>query len=351
MTAKISVRPVWQSELAQSYKSPAELARALELPDTWVKTHESARQLFPMLVPKPFAALMKKGEPNDPLLLQVAPHASEYLQASGFSHDPLQENGLEGPSGLLHKYESRLLIVFKGGCAVNCRYCFRRHFPYEEHSFGKTEQEAALQYISQHPEVNEVILSGGDPLMASDPHIINFVKRLEAIASITRLRIHSRLPVVIPSRLTQALARELSSTRLKIILVLHVNHANELSQELKHRLAEWRSAGVWLLNQTVLLKGVNNSVEALSSLSEKLFDWHVLPYYLHMLDRVQGAAHFDLPFSEVEQLYRGLLAKLPGFLVPKLVKEIPGESSKTPLLPRAHELPSTLHELLSEPPV
>lgn len=321
----------WQREFAQSFSTPSELGKALQLDADWVEQQSAARTLFPMRVPRPFAALMEPGNPKDPLLLQVLPLQAEFEQVAGFNQDPLEEQELSGPTGLLHKYKSRVLIVLRGGCAVNCRYCFRRHFPYHEHSVSKRELAHIDEYLAAHKEINEVILSGGDPLMANDQHIETLIQQIESHPHITRLRIHSRLPVVIPQRLTPKLTQLLSSSRLQAILVLHINHGNELSTDLQQRLQMLKHNGIWLFNQSVLLKGVNDSVATLVTLSEKLFAASVLPYYLHQLDRVEGAAHFEVDEAEGRLIMQGLLRELPGFLVPKWVRENGGEQSKTPL--------------------
>lgn len=321
----------WQREFSQSYTNPEELGKVLNLDAAWVEQQSAARTLFPMRVPRPFAALIEPGNPNDPLLRQVIPLQAEFDQVPGFIQDPLAEQALSGPTGLLHKYKSRVLIVLRGGCAVNCRYCFRRHFPYHEHNVTKRELDHIHAYLAEHPEINEVILSGGDPLMANDQHLATLIQQIESHAHITRLRIHSRLPVVIPQRLTTKLTALLSESRLHAILVLHINHGNELSPDLQKRLQLLRQNGIWLLNQSVLLKGVNDSVTVLSELSEKLFAAGVLPYYLHQLDRVEGAAHFEVSEADGRLILQGLLRELPGFLVPKWVRENGGEQSKTPL--------------------
>lgn len=225
------------------------------------------------------------------------------------------------------------MIIFKGGCAVNCRYCFRRDFPYEENQVNKQQLQHHLAYIKSHPELNEVILSGGDPLMAKDEHIAWFVEQLEQIKHIKRLRFHTRLPVVMPSRITSNLLIVLRNTRLKPSIVFHINHQNEISDLLAEKCHQLRANGIHLFNQAVILKGVNDTIEQQVELSERLFDVDILPYYLHLLDKVVGAAHFDVPEEDVKLIYRGMLAELPGFLVPKLVREIGGETSKTPVLP------------------
>ncbi|MCL5050164.1 MAG: EF-P beta-lysylation protein EpmB [Firmicutes bacterium] len=323
----------WQRQLANAYKDPLALGEALQLPSTWIATHAPARRLFPMLVPQHFAGLMRPGDINDPLLRQVWPLHDEFNAVDGYSTDPLGEDDATAQPGLLHKYSSRVLVILRGGCAVNCRYCFRRHFPYGEHKFGQAQLNELVRYIVAHPEVNEVILSGGDPLMAKDDKIATLLDALEPLAQITRVRIHSRLPVVIPDRLTQGLADRFYASRLQIILVIHANHAQEISPELRQGLAKWRQAGAHLLNQSVLLRGVNDDAVALAQLSEALFAVGVMPYYLHQLDKVAGAAHFAVSDTLATDLIQQLQASLPGFLVPKLVREIAGEASKTPLWP------------------
>lgn len=320
----------WQKELAQAFTTPEQLLAYLELdPAPW-QAGLAARRLFPMRVPRPFADKMEKANPLDPLLRQVLPLAEEFQQVPGFVADPLVEHDSALP-GLLHKYRSRVLLVLRGGCAVNCRYCFRRHFPYGDNSPDKAGRQAALDYIRRDPGINEVILSGGDPLMASDAHLASLLDELERIPHIKRLRIHSRLPVVIPSRLTDTLRERLANSRLQSIMVLHVNHAHELDDSLAELCQEWRRAGITLLNQSVLLAGVNDDADILSRLSERLFEAGILPYYLHQLDKVDGAAHFAVDDARARHLMAELLARLPGFLLPRLVREIGGETSKTPI--------------------
>lgn len=324
-------RADWQVQLASAFKSPFELGRALRLPEPWIQQHAPARELFPMLVPRHFASLMTPADIHDPLLRQVWPMADEFNHVQGYSADPLGEAHVSAQAGVLHKYKSRLLVILRGGCAVNCRYCFRRHFPYAEHKFGRQELGSLLEYLTAHPTINEVILSGGDPLMASDRSIAKLLDVIEVLPQLTRIRIHSRLPVVLPARLTDALAKRLQASRLQAILVLHANHSRELSTPLRQGLANWRAAGVHLLNQSVLLKGVNDTAAELAQLSEALFSMDVMPYYLHQLDKVAGAAHFAVDDTQATALIKQLHVELPGFLVPKLVREIAGELSKTPL--------------------
>ena len=330
--ADLTVESQWQKELKQSFTRPEALYNYLGLDVSDRQGDIQARKLFAMRVPRPFADLMKRGDERDPLLLQVLPNRSEFTQLPGYVTDPLEEQDNEIP-GLLHKYLSRVLIMFRTGCAVNCRYCFRRHFPYEDNRINKAQLLKQLEYIGSRPEINEVILSGGDPLMAKDEHIAWFVEQLETIPHIKRLRIHSRLPVVIPSRLTTELKNILTPGRLKTILVLHINHANEISEKLTEETRAYKQAGIWLLNQAVLLKDVNDGTEQQVALSEALFDADIQPYYLHLLDKVAGASHFDVAEQDALALYRDMMARLPGFLLPKLVREIGGEASKTPVLP------------------
>ncbi|SDI45804.1 EF-P beta-lysylation protein EpmB [Ferrimonas sediminum] len=326
----LNLHDCWQQELAQAYTDPKLLLQALDLNPADFEQHIAARRLFPMRVPRPFVAAMEAGNPRDPLLLQVLPQAEEFATVPGFSPDPLQEQQAAVP-GILHKYRSRALLMLKGGCAVNCRYCFRRHFPYQDNQLGGQALEQALDYLQQDPNLNEVILSGGDPLMAKDNHLSRLIRRLEANPNLVRLRIHSRLPVVIPARLTPQLTELLANTRLKVVLVLHINHANEISEGLTERLKRLQQAGVTLLNQSVLLKGVNDTVSTQVALSESLFAAGILPYYLHLLDKVDGAAHYDLAEQRARQLMAGMLDALPGFLVPRLVREVGGKTSKTPI--------------------
>ncbi len=274
---------------------------------------------------------MVKGDPRDPLLLQVLPLVAEDQLQPGFTVDPLGEQMTNVETGVIHKYHGRVLLLAASGCAINCRYCFRRHFPYSENRLGRSQWQSALNYIAQDTSITEVILSGGDPLMLQDERLAELVESIADIAHVQRLRVHSRLPVVIAERLTAQLTDILTRTRLRSTLVLHVNHPHELTPEHAQRLAVMRQAGVTLLNQTVLLKGVNDSGEVLIELSEQLFNHHLLPYYLHVLDRVQGAQHFDVSSAEAYALYQQMLAKLPGYLVPKLVREEAGQPHKTPL--------------------
>lgn len=326
----ISVEHKWQKELANSFTSPEKLLSFLGLSPNDYAQHSKARRLFPMRVPKHFASLMEKGNPNDPLFKQVMPLQHEFAQASGFTEDPLNEHNTAG-RGILHKYESRVLLMVRTGCAINCRYCFRRHFPYAENAVNKSQWQDAILYIRNNPNINEVIFSGGDPLMAKDEHLAWLATEIAAIPHIKRLRIHTRLPVVIPERINATFIDWFANLPIQKILVLHVNHANEVSDRLEKKLDVMRKHKVTLLNQAVLLKGINDDANSLCALSERLFDAGVLPYYLHLLDKVKGASHFYVSDETARELMKEAIKRLPGFLVPKLVREIGGQPGKTPI--------------------
>ncbi|HDW0461164.1 TPA: EF-P beta-lysylation protein EpmB [Enterobacter hormaechei subsp. xiangfangensis] len=331
VTLNTPSREDWLSQLADVITSPDELLRLLDLEQhEALRAGREAKRLFALRVPRAFVARMEKGNPDDPLLKQTLTSQDEFITAPGYSTDPLQEQNSVVP-GLLHKYRNRALLLVKGGCAVNCRYCFRRHFPYAENQGNKRNWQVALDYITAHPELDEIIFSGGDPLMAKDHELDWLLTQLETIPHIKRLRIHSRLPIVIPARITDALVTRLEQSRLQVLLVNHINHANEIDADFRAAMARMRKAGVTLLNQSVLLRGVNNSARVLADLSNALFDAGVMPYYLHVLDRVQGAAHFMVTDEEARKIMRELLTLVSGYMVPKLAREIGGEPSKTPL--------------------
>ena len=331
VTLNTPSREDWLSQLADVVTDPDELLRLLNVDaDEKLLAGREAKRLFPLRVPRAFIARMEKGNPNDPLLRQVLTAQDEFVTAPGFSTDPLEEQHSVVP-GLLHKYHNRALLLVKGGCAVNCRYCFRRHFPYAENQGNKRNWQAALDYIAQHPELDEIIFSGGDPLMAKDHELAWLITHLEALPHVKRLRIHSRLPIVIPARITDALVTRFAQSMLQILLVNHINHAREIDDAFRAAMGRLRQAGVTLLNQSVLLRGVNNHAQTLADLSNALFDAGVMPYYLHVLDKVQGAAHFLVSDDEARAIMRELLTLISGYMVPKLAREIGGEPSKTPL--------------------
>ena len=331
VTLNTPSREDWLTQLADVVTSPDELLQLLNVDaDANLLAGRDAKRLFALRVPRAFIARMEPGNPNDPLLRQVLTSQEEFTNVPGFSTDPLEEQHSVVP-GLLHKYSNRALLLVKGGCAVNCRYCFRRHFPYAENQGNKRNWQMALEYIAAHPRLDEIIFSGGDPLMAKDHELDWLLTQLEAIPHIKRLRIHSRLPVVIPARITDTLVARISASSLQVLLVNHVNHANEIDAAFRSSMKKLRMAGVTLLNQSVLLRGVNDNAHTLADLSNALFDAGVMPYYLHVLDKVQGAAHFMVSDEEARTIMRELLTLISGYLVPKLAREIGGEPSKTPL--------------------
>ncbi len=329
-TRSLQQTPLWQTLLSQAITDPEELLRLLDLPLDRLPASLMASQEFHLRVPRGFAGRMRKGDPNDPLLLQVLPLAEELTEIPGFLLDPLEELDAMPVPGVLHKYQGRILLTATGACAVHCRYCFRRHYPYSEANPGRAPEQT-FEYLRQQTEINEVILSGGDPLTLSDSRLSQLVTRLETLPHITRLRIHSRVPVVLPERVDARLLAWLRTTRLQVVLVIHANHANEISGKVDQAMGKLKAAGITLLNQSVLLRGINDSRGALAELSEALFRSGVLPYYIHQLDSVHGAAHFEVSDEKAIKLINQLRTTLPGYLVPELVRETPGQPSKTPV--------------------
>jgi len=321
----------WKNQLAQAIRDPAELLRLLDLPSHYLSGAILANHLFPLRVPESYLRRIKKGDPNDPLLRQVLPLDCEAETLKDYSDDPVGDLASQKIPGLLHKYHGRVLLITSAACGIHCRYCFRRNFPYQDSKASQNQWQNALHYLIKHPDINEIILSGGDPLSLSDERLRHLVSELEKIPHLKTLRIHTRFPVVIPQRITQLLLTMLSSTPLKPVVVLHINHANEIDNSVSQALALLRDAGVILLNQSVLLRNVNDSVETLEKLSHALFNSGVLPYYLHQLDRVNGAAHFAVEKSRSVEIVDALRLRLPGYLVPRLVEEQAGEASKIPL--------------------
>ncbi|OTQ71737.1 EF-P beta-lysylation protein EpmB [Gilliamella apis] len=318
----------WIFELANVVTDIKELYRCLNLdPEAISLPMLQARKQFPLRVPMAFINRMKKGDSQDPLLLQVLCDEKELINVAGFSEDPLEEQNNTIP-GLLHKYHNRALLMTKTACAINCRYCFRRHFPYHDNQGTKKNLGAALAYIASHPELDEIILSGGDPLMAKDHEMAFLITELEKIPHIKRLRIHSRLAVVIPNRITSELCRLFAKTRLQIVLVTHINHPNEIDDNVTNAIKCLKEHQVTVLNQSVLLRKVNDDADVLACLSNKLFSIGILPYYIHLLDKVQGAAHFLVDDDNAKQIMRQLAKNVSGYLVPKLAREIGGEKSK-----------------------
>lgn len=318
----------WQQILADLITDPKELLQLLELDPSEKQASITALSQFPLRAPRPFVARIRKGDWSDPLLLQIWPALAEQYDSPGFSLDPLDEMQNNPVPGLLHKYSGRVLLTVAPHCAIHCRYCFRRHFDYAANTPGRKQWQQALDYIRQDKTIEEVIYSGGDPLAASDNLLTWLTKEIADIPHVSTLRIHTRLPVMIPQRINQSLLDWLGNNRLQTVLVLHCNHAQEIDNQVLQSLNTLATNGVILLNQAVLLKGINDNSSILAELSKKLFSANVLPYYLHMLDPVKGVAHFDVEEVRAKQLMLELQRQLPGYLVPKLVREIPGQSNK-----------------------
>lgn len=312
----------WQQQLAQAVTDPVELCSILELPAESVARSGAAKD-FSLKVPRDYLECIKKGDISDPLLRQILPVTEENQVEPGFVFDPVGDLEATPVEGLIHKYHGRVLLITTPACAVHCRYCFRRHFPYSDASAHGRRLDEALAYIRRDTDINEVILSGGDPLSLSDNQLGELVKKIEDIRHVDTLRIHTRLPVVLPARLTRELLALLENSRLQIVLVIHCNHPNELSDKVLNAFVQVAGKRITLLNQSVLLAGVNDDANTLIKLSKKLFSANILPYYLHMLDPVAGAAHFSVDTEKASLLLETLKKNLPGFLVPKLVREIP----------------------------
>ena len=323
--------PSWQNQLARSIKDPEQLLTALELPLKYLPAMQQAHQSFPLRVTESYLNRIEKGNINDPLLRQIWPSAEENIINPSFSEDPVGDKAAEKQPGLLHKYKNRVLLTLTAACGIHCRYCFRRHFDYSASNATQYWQEN-LAYIQKHSEINEVILSGGDPLSLSDQRLEVMIKNIAEISHVKTLRIHTRQIIILPDRVNAALLKWIKNTQLNIVFVVHINHPNEINSEVKQAVSELSKVGVTLLNQSVLLAKINDSVEVLSELSSKLFDIGIMPYYIHLLDKVQGAAHFDVKEILAKQIIDGLRKELPGYLVPKLVKEVANEASKIPLL-------------------
>ena len=325
----ISQFPGWQEQLVSAVTSPEQLLSLLGLDNSLLPMALQANREFSLKVPCSFIARMERENPNDPLLRQILPLGQECEEVTGYSPDPLQEQSQTPCDGVIHKYNGRLLLITNSSCAVNCRYCFRRHFPYKENRLGGENWQRALDYISRDTSIQEVIFSGGDPLVSSDNRLKSITTALNNIPHIQTLRIHSRLPVMIPERITPELIDWFAGQRCKPVMVIHCNHPNEINKSVCNAMTRLREAGVTLLNQSVLLNCINDNAHTLKELHEKLFSAGVLPYYLHLLDPVQGAAHFDVPEDRAKEIITGLMALSPGYLVPRLVRDIPGEPGKT----------------------
>ena len=322
----------WQEILANTVRDTESLCQLLEIDRHSLPDNHPLLQQFPVRVPTPYLARIRKGDPEDPLLLQVFPDAAEAAEVPGYVTDPLLESEVNPKPGILHKYEGRALLVATSSCAIHCRYCFRRHFPYSDNHSGKQGWKESLEHIKADSSIREIIFSGGDPLTLPDSYLAWFLDELDSISHVTRIRFHSRLPIMIPQRISTDFCELLANSRFQTILVLHSNHAQELDEEVVMACRKLTTSGVTLLNQSVLLRGINDDVDALAALSERLFAAGILPYYLHLMDRVAGAAHFAVDDAQAKILMRNLQSVLPGYLVPKLVREEPGQPSKTPVM-------------------
>jgi L-lysine 2,3-aminomutase len=318
---------LWQRQLAEAFSNVDALCRYLELDPASLPLLPHFKD-FPLRVPRGFVDCMEKGNPADPLLRQVLPIQDELRNFPGYNLDPVGDLDAVAETGVIHKYQGRVLLIITGGCAVHCRYCFRRHFPYTELQLSNQKLTQALAYISTRTEINEIILSGGDPLLLNDEKLGGLLHRLCQIKHIQRIRIHSRIPLVLPARITSDMLETLASLPQQVILVLHANHANELSAEVGHACRQLRQQNVTLLNQSVLLKNVNDDSNTLCQLSEKLFAFGILPYYLHSLDRAIGVGHFEVSELQAKQLLQYMQKNLPGYLVPRLVQEQAGAAYK-----------------------
>lgn len=323
--------PDWQSAVADAVRDPAELCRLLELPPSLAEAARRATGGFSLMVPRTYLSRIRVGDSSDPLLLQVLPTEDELSRPPQFTLDPVGEADSALSGGVLWKYQNRVLMVTTGVCSVHCRFCFRRHFPYEDAVRAERRWQTALERIASEPSIHEVILSGGDPLSLSDGLLGSLVDSLNSIPHLRRLRIHTRQPILVPQRVTDGLLDKLRASRLTAIVVLHINHPAEIDRAVEEGIGRLVDAGVPVLQQGVLLRGINDDVEALAELYERLVDLRIMPYYLHQLDRVAGAAHFEVPEEEGLRLIEQLRARLPGYAVPRYVREIAGAANKVVL--------------------
>ena len=322
----------WQQQLAEAFNTIEDLCHYLHLSLNDLPVSITAAADFPIRVPLSFAASMQKGNPDDPLLRQVLPVIDELTAYPGFSNDPVGDLPSAAQTGVLQKYHGRVLLIITGSCAINCRYCFRRNFPYSDLQLSKQNENAAIQYIQEDASITEVILSGGDPLLLSDARLAKLFAQLGVIPHVKRIRIHTRLPIVLPARITNELINTLAQSAKQLVVVVHCNHANEINPRVIAAFKLLKNNGITLFNQSVLLKGVNDSVAALCELNEQLFIHGIIPYYLHLLDKATGTGHFEVSETEASALIKQVQAALPGYLVPKLVKEQPGALSKQTIL-------------------
>lgn len=323
----------WKRLWRDAVRDPAELLAMLDLTGRVPDLSADAAAQFPLRVPRGFVARMRPGDPHDPLLRQVLPLDAELRPMPGFTLDAVGDGAAKAGAGVIRKYRGRALLITTGSCAVHCRYCFRRHFPYAEETAAAGQWAEAVAAIRDDASIDEVLLSGGDPLALATPKLAELTKQLATVPHLRRLRIHTRLPVVLPERVDDDLVAWLRALPWPATVVIHANHAREFDASVDAALARLRAAGATLLNQAVLLRGVNDDVQTLADLCERGHVAGVLPYYLHQLDRVAGSAHFEVDDTRALALHAALMARLPGYLVPKLVREVAGDPAKRPLLP------------------
>ena len=326
------VQKTWQDEMRTAITSPEELWSILKLPADKLEGAQKACKLFPLKVPHSFIERMQIGDIDDPLLRQVLPLDAENISDPNYSVDPVSDLSNNPVSGIVHKYHGRALLIATGACGVHCRYCFRRHFPYAEQTSSKSQWHAALEYLKNDASIHEVILSGGDPLSLSDAKLASLFKALDELPHIKTIRIHTRQLVVLPTRVSIDFLNLLKISSKTIVVVMHINHANEINKPVAEAMHKLREENIHLLNQAVLLKGVNDSKEQLIALSHALFAVGILPYYLNVLDKVSGASHFAVPMDTCKKLHKSIKSRLPGYLVPKLVQDLAKKDSKTWLL-------------------
>lgn len=319
----------WKKSLSKAIRSVDALFERLKLPKSLLEQAENSAKLFPLMVSESYLSKMTVGDANDPLLRQILPLEEEQHFDPDFTKDAVGDLDAKRESGLIHKYEGRALLILAGACAVNCRYCFRRHFPYSEQPHSLSQWEPAFKQIENDSSIKEIIFSGGDPLLITDERLGEIMSRLESISHLKRIRIHSRLPIVLPNRITDRFLELFVRSRLSTFMVVHANHPNELVDDCATALRKLVTAGIPTLNQSVLLQGVNDSADILTELSESLIDLGVIPYYLHQLDRVEGATHFEVPELEGQHLIQEIQNRLPGYAVPRYAKVVPGDPSKT----------------------
>ncbi len=324
-------RLAWQQEIAQSLRSPEQITDLLQLPATTLQGMTPGHRQFPIRATESFLQRIEPGNLQDPLLRQILPLPEEGERSPGFGVDPVGDHAAACGNGILKKYHGRVLLITTPACGIHCRYCFRRHYPYREQSLPSENMLASIEWIRNHGDIHEVILSGGDPLMVGNRRLDQLLTALEATAHLKTLRIHTRMPIIVPQRIDPILVQRLQQSRLRVVMVIHSNHPNELDRSVKEALAPLRHSAVTLLNQSVLLRGVNDKLSVLEGLSHRLHQFGVLPYYLHLLDRVQGGHHFEVGEARALELMEKLGERVPGYLLPRLVREIEGEPRKIPV--------------------